>query len=268
VAFRVACVGVIALCQSCSLSIPAGVSPKETTDFEKAVIEDCASLPQSKNSKASKYFLKAEKEFDSMHYEAAVKSYSVAIEADPNYTHAYAARGVVQKKLGNWREAINDYKRALDLYPPNKPKDGCILDNIGNAYSRLGEFATALSYHDRAHKLSPANPTILSNRGSTKLSAKDYSGAIRDFRKSLSLMPDRNFAILGIAEALLLDDQPRESITYFDEAIDLYDRPQDYMGRGFAYFYLGNTVKACSDWQIALGNGLDRLSDNVQRHCK
>ena len=256
------------LCQSCQLSIPSSTSRDEAAnDLDKAVIVDCLPLPPSKIPKANQYFMKAEEELDAMRYQAANKNYSLAIDIDPAFSHAYASRGVVQKKIGNFRAAIRDYKKALDLSPDHAKKDGCLLDNIGNAYSRLGQFTTALKYHDKAHNNSPNNPTILSNRGSTKMSARDYSGAILDFRKSLSLKPEKNFAILNIGQALLFNDNPEESLEFFSKAIDEYQRPMDYSGRGLAYFYLDKIDSACSDWKVAFDKGIQRLSDKLEKYC-
>lgn len=260
--------GLAVLCQACQSPIQSSTSREESAvDLEKAVIVDCVPLPPSKISKANQYFLKAEKELDALRYQAAIANYSLAIKADPLFAHAYASRGVAQKKLGNLREAIGDYKKAIDLYPKHRERDGCLLDNIGNAYSGLGEYSIALDYHDRANKISPSNPTILSNRGSTKMSAEDYAGAVRDFRKSLSLKPRPNFAILNIGQALLFDDRPEESLRYFDQAIDQYQRAMDYSGRGFAYFSLGKVELACSDWKVAVANGIQSLAGKIAKHC-
>ena len=260
--------GLAVLCQACQLPIPSTVSKREAnSDHDKAVIKDCETLPPSKVDKANQYFSKAEKELDSMRYQSAIQNYSLAIDSDPAFSHAYAARGVAQKKSGNFREAISDYKKAIDYHPRIGNQDECLLDNIGNAYARLEEFSTALSYHDMAHELSPNNSTILSNRGTTRILSGDYAGALRDYRKSLALKPDDNFSILNIGQALLFEGKPEESIQYFTQAIDQYQRPMDYSGRGLAYLRLDETELACSDWKIAIEKGMLRLSEQVKKYC-
>jgi tetratricopeptide (TPR) repeat protein len=53
-------------------------------------------------------------------YDEAIKHYSHAIDADPNYAEAFYNRGLCYETVGNIMAAREDYQRATQLKPDYK----------------------------------------------------------------------------------------------------------------------------------------------------
>ncbi|MEX2249096.1 MAG: tetratricopeptide repeat protein [Parvibaculum sp.] len=108
----------------------------------------------------------------------------------------YYARGICFERLGEWDKAENDLKLALKLSDDHplvlnylgyswieqhrhldealamiekaverRPNDGFIVDSLGWARYRLGEYALAVKYLERAVELQPDDPTINEHLG-------------------------------------------------------------------------------------------------------
>ena len=133
-------------------------------------------------------------------YAEAVIHYERAIElsgtpSDGDWT-LYYARGICFERLGEWDKAENDLKLALKLSDDHplvlnylgyswieqhrhldealamiekaverRPNDGFIVDSLGWARYRLGEYALAGKYLERAVELQPDDPTINEHLG-------------------------------------------------------------------------------------------------------
>ncbi|MDT9186184.1 tetratricopeptide repeat protein, partial [Limnospira sp. PMC 289.06] len=50
-------------------------------------------------------------------YKAAIADYNRAIEINPNYHNAYNNRGFAHRSQGNYKAAIADYNRAIEINP-------------------------------------------------------------------------------------------------------------------------------------------------------
>lgn len=105
-------------------------------------------------------------------------------------------RGICHERAKNWPAAEVDMKKALDLYPDQphvlnylgyswvdqgvhldegmrmirraveqRPDDGYIVDSLGWAYYRLGNYEEALKHLERAIELKPDDPTINDHLG-------------------------------------------------------------------------------------------------------
>ena len=236
-------------------------------DPNKALVEDCNAYSPSQNQQASQYASLGYKNLKDGDFDSAINDLSLAIDADPNYYYAYSQRGIAFRKIGQSASAIDDYKKVENFGPKSLVQDGCLFDNMAIAYTDLGEFDIAISYHDKALRLSPNNPFIISNRGSTKMDMKNYSGAVLDFQRSLELSPEGP-ALLNIGLALILNGRFKESIKYLDQAIQIHQMPNLYAMRGLAYMNLDDTKKACNDLIFALKNGWAAVNDFVDSYCR
>ena len=61
------------------------------------------------------FFKEAEKERLNEDFKSAIKTYSRAINANPNYAEAYYKRGVSYVKLDNYESALDDFTKSIDL---------------------------------------------------------------------------------------------------------------------------------------------------------
>ena len=133
-------------------------------------------------------------------YAACADAYSKAVDLQPNPTRAnwttYYFRGICYERDKQWAKAEADMKKALELYPEQphvlnylgyswidqgvhlddgmsmikrsveqRPDDGYIVDSLGWAYYRLGNYDEAVKNLERAVEFKPVDPTINDHLG-------------------------------------------------------------------------------------------------------
>lgn len=133
-------------------------------------------------------------------YAEAAAQYSHAIEVAgktaPSHWSLYYARGICNERLGKWSDAERDLKTALKLSSDHplvlnylgyswieqgahlkealamiekavelRPTDGFIVDSLGWAHYRLGDYARAVQVLQRAVELEPDDSTINDHLG-------------------------------------------------------------------------------------------------------
>ena len=129
---------------------------------------------------------------------ADVYSKGIATIANPERPHwlIYYFRGICNERAKKWSAAEADLKKALKLYPDQphvlnylgyswvdqginldegmrmirraveqRPDDGYIVDSLGWAYYRLGNYDEAVKHLERAVELKPDDPTINDHLG-------------------------------------------------------------------------------------------------------
>jgi tetratricopeptide (TPR) repeat protein len=128
-------------------------------------------------------------------------TYSQAIDAMPGATDkntwvTYYYRGICEERSKQWNKAEADMRKALELQPEQphvlnylgyswidqginldegmkmikraveqRPDDGYIVDSLGWAYYRIGNFDDAVKHLERAIDLKPEDPTINDHLG-------------------------------------------------------------------------------------------------------
>jgi hypothetical protein len=94
-------------------------------------------------------------------YRQAIEDYDRAIEIKPDYANAYYNRGHAYQGLGNYRQAIEDYGRAIEI----KPDYAEVYNNRGVAYALLGNYRQAFEDFNRAIEIKPGFTDAYNNRG-------------------------------------------------------------------------------------------------------
>lgn len=131
--------------------------------------------------------------------EAALEyTHAIALAGKPSPSHwsIYYARGICNERLGKWPLAEADLKMALKLSGDHplvlnylgyswieqgrnlkealamiekavelRPNDGFVVDSLGWALYRLGDYPKAAEYLERAVELEPGDPTINEHLG-------------------------------------------------------------------------------------------------------
>ena len=133
-------------------------------------------------------------------YAGCADAYGKAVALQPNPTRAnwttYYFRGICFERDKQWAKAEADMKKALELYPEQphvlnylgyswidqgvhlddgmsmikrsveqRPDDGYIVDSLGWAYYRLGNYDEAVKNLERAVELKPVDPTLNDHLG-------------------------------------------------------------------------------------------------------
>jgi regulator of sirC expression with transglutaminase-like and TPR domain len=136
----------------------------------------------------------------------------------------YINRGAVYNGLGNYRQAIEDLNRVIEI----KPGYAEVYINRGAAYNGLGNYKQAIEDCDRAIKIKPGYAEAYTNRGNAYYGLGNYRQAIEDYDRAIKIKP-------GLAEA--------------------------YSNRGVAYASLGNINLAVNDLKTAAKLGHERAKN-------
>jgi tetratricopeptide (TPR) repeat protein len=118
----------------------------------------------------------------------AIEGYNRAIALDPNDREAYRNRGVARGKLSAYGEAIEDFERALD------PNDSAAYFNRGLAHYHLNEYHEAINEHheaiedyDHGIALDPDESAAYCMRGLAHGDLNEYREAIEDYDRTIAL---------------------------------------------------------------------------------
>jgi len=124
------------------------------------------------------------------HYTQAIALLSSDAEGSRNNKNRgldvslYAGRAEANAMLGNFKESVVDYSKAIALNPTS-PR---YFVNRGTVKDELGDHKGAVADYDEAIKLKPDDPVAYKLRSDAKNDLGDKAGAIADLEKSSSLM--------------------------------------------------------------------------------
>jgi len=159
-------------------------------------------------------------------YAEAAEAYSKAIArvGTPEERHwtLFYTRGISYERSKRWAEAERDLKFALKLKPEQalvmnylaytwveqgvnmpealamlkraaelRPEDGFIIDSLGWAYYRLGDYQTAIKYLEQAILMEPGEPTINDHLGDAYWRVGRRLEAKYQWQHALTLKPEK-----------------------------------------------------------------------------
>ena len=90
-------------------------------------------------------------------YTGGLAEFQQAEKGLPNNVDVIEAIGLIQRRLGHWDEAIDAFRRAIEL----DPRDINAYNNLAVTYSALRRFPEALATVERALAWAPANTDAL-----------------------------------------------------------------------------------------------------------
>jgi tetratricopeptide (TPR) repeat protein len=179
----------------------------------------------------------------------AIEDFNRAIQLFPEHAAIYNNRGNVLLGIGAVREAMKDFDRALMLAPGY----AAAYSNRAGAQVKLGQLNLAIADYTKAIALVPSNPAAFTGRGRAHLAAHRPHGAIRDFTRAVTADARFSAAYRSRAEAKLIVERFEDAIEDFSRAIAFDSRNSDlYILRGGAYLDAGNAASAVKDFATAI----------------
>ncbi|MDE0019043.1 MAG: SUMF1/EgtB/PvdO family nonheme iron enzyme [Candidatus Poribacteria bacterium] len=247
---------------SFSYAVPSNLL--KTLLSQPAQVEPLVDWYKQKRIRAYGHLQRGEDNYNGNDYKAALTDLNGAVEADPEFTDAYATRGNVAVHYGesmakygsitqarqHYHVAIADYTEAIRL----DPEDDANYNGRGHTRCHYGEY-----------EAKRRNPTA---------AQKQYEAAIEDYTKAIKLDSDddRNYTGRGWAKSLLgalnaeqaefdkAQKQYQAAIKDCTKAIKLQpEEDTNYSERGWVKFRLGalrtkqgKTVEARKQYQAAI----------------
>ncbi|MBO0764812.1 MAG: tetratricopeptide repeat protein [Hyphomicrobiaceae bacterium] len=179
----------------------------------------------------------------------AIEDFNRAIQLFPEYAAIYNNRGNVLLGIGAVREAMKDFDRALLLAPGYV----AAYSNRGGAQLKLGEVNLAIADYNKAIALTPVNPAAFTGRGRAHLAAHRPAAAIQDLTRAVGFDPRFSAAYRARAEAKMMIERSDEAIEDYSRAIAFEARNAElYILRGSAYLAANNAASAVRDFGTAI----------------
>lgn len=182
-------------------------------------------------------------------FKLAIEDFNRAVQLSPEYAPLYNNRGNALLALGVPREAIKDFDRAIVL----APSYSAAYANRASAQFRLNVLERAQADYSRAIELSPQSVSALNGRGLVHVAADRPHAAIRDFTRAVSL--DTRFAAgyRNRANAKAVIDRIDDVIEDLSRAIAFDPKSvENYQLRAEAYLTSGNAASALKDFNKAI----------------
>jgi tetratricopeptide (TPR) repeat protein len=142
-------------------------------------------------------------------YSDAINMCSMLLKSFPDNPQIYYLRAVVNHKIGNTDQAIQDYNFLIE----NNFADANVFNNLGVIYAESREYKKAGDLFLKAIKLDKKNAEMHNNLAEALMQIKDYKTAIKEYDKVIDLDVGNIRAIYnsGIAYMKNMDyDKARE----------------------------------------------------------
>ncbi len=130
------------------------------------------------------FFNRAQDKFEVANYKEAILDYSKALELSPaEICLVYSMRGNAKCNLGDLDGAISDQNKALDFDPLYA--DGYFYRS--SAKFKMGDFAGAIEDYTKVIEINPTDSDAFFNRANVKKESGDLNGAYEDWKKGAEL---------------------------------------------------------------------------------
>jgi tetratricopeptide (TPR) repeat protein len=185
-------------------------------------------------------------------YEAAIQSFTQAINLDTHYAYAYFNRANAYHELKQYDLALADYDKAIAL----DPTDDYAYYNRGVAYENVKRYDLAMADYDKAIILNPNNLYAYNSRGIVYARTKQYNLALADYDKAIAIDPNNAYAYNNRGNAYFELNQYQQAVADYDKSIAIDpNNASAYNNRGEAERALGQYDLAIADYDKAITLG-------------
>ena len=153
---------------------------------------------------------------------------------------AHLRLGAALRELGRNDEAIEAFRRALEL----APEDPMVHHNLGSVLAEVDDYPGAMEHLEKAAAFAPENGLIRYELGEALRKTERFEHALLHFAAAIELDPPAENARLGEAEALVNLERYSEAHQRLEEAKVLLP---DSRGVDFALAWL---LASCPDPEL------------------
>jgi len=165
-----------------------------------------------------------------------------ARQKSPGLVRPYNNLGEAHDKMGNYDQAIGEFKEALKI----NPQYFFGLNNLGNIYGKQGKYEEAISYFQKAlHQKSDYSPAHYNIARAYDLVGKKQEAA-ESYRKAIQFNPYFEQAFYNLAYLSM-------ELSGFDEAIENFNKfIKMQPNHSRAHFGLGNALMVKGQLDLAM----------------
>ncbi len=148
---------------------------------------------------AKQHYKTGEDFFENGKYDDAIDQYTRAIEIEPDYTKAYTQRALVYSLQKKYKEAADDYERALVFVT----KDQELYYNAANMHFKIGEDSLALDRISKALDLKKGYLDAINLKVLVLMDLKKYDEALKESKTALKYKESsENYYYFGLINDL------------------------------------------------------------------
>lgn len=129
-------------------------------------------------------------------YREAIEAYKKVIQLKPDKGYAYFKMGTAYSRSGQPDKAVEAHLRALEHLPNNAQ----VYNNLGIAYGKLGKDDEEISALQKALQIRPRYASASFNLGATYLRKGDKESAQREYEKLRDIDTTAAEALLKLIE--------------------------------------------------------------------
>ncbi|MDG2405004.1 MAG: tetratricopeptide repeat protein [Paracoccaceae bacterium] len=204
-------------------------------------------------------------------YDAAIKSYDKAIEADPFFADAHLNKGSALQETGELDAAIVSFNHTLVI----NPQHSSAFFNLGNALMAKGELDLAIDGYKNALKLDPQNAEAYCYMGNAFKEKGQLDEALDCYGNALTIRPNYADVHLNMGTAYDKKGDIDAAISSFQQTLKInpkYAMAYFNMGKVHetqgeltaAINYYKQAVKEQPDFAMAISNLIYAINLNGQ----
>ena len=166
------------------------------------------------------YFKNGNAKYQLKDYRGAINDLNKAIELNPSFMHAYHTRAICYGELKQFNKSLPDFNKAIELDPKYK---NAYLNRAYYVKVNTGDYLGAIEDYNMFIELNKDdnNAFALNNRGFAKLKLKDLQGAMDDIRQSFLLDSTNSYVYKNRALVLIAMDSIPLACKDLNKAIEL-----------------------------------------------
>jgi tetratricopeptide (TPR) repeat protein len=189
-------------------------------------------------------------------FEAAVNSYTQALQVSPTLISAQLGLGLTAVGRGNWGVATSYFQTAADL--PGGQDDPLAQFWLAEGLLRQGNYAGAATAYQRALALQPVFPEAHLGLAQLQRARGDIGVALEEVQRALDQRGDYAEALLFQGKLYQELGRTAEARAAYDASIRANDRiPETFYRRAMLFMQAGREDRATRDLQRAI-----RLQEN------
>lgn len=180
--------------------------------------------------------------------ESALDHFGRLIAESPT-AQTFQHRGIVHSHLGNYDEAIADFRRAADM----GLEDAGLYINRGVAHQQAGYLRAAIEDYTEATRLDADSAGAYDNRSSALAELGELQSSLADSNEAIRLDPEFAEAYNNRGVTYRLLGEYERAIDDYDAAIEIFrEFSAAFANRGYARKQLGQYEHGIMDYQEAI----------------
>jgi tetratricopeptide (TPR) repeat protein len=179
----------------------------------------------------------------------AIDHYRRAVDLRPDYAEAHYNLGRLLVEEGRLDDAIAHYERAAAI----NPADAEAQNNLGVTLFGIGRGDDAIAHYRKALEIWPDYAEASCNLANALIAKGDFDGAIAHYTACLAAIPDQEEAQYNLASALLRRGRTDEAIILYQKVLTMHPESADaHANLGSAWLTRGSVRDAIVEYTKAL----------------